>query len=211
LGLDRLQAKLVSARRGGYCFEQNLLFDAVLRSVGFNVRKLAARVRLGTQRMLPRTHTLLLVETDGERFIADVGFGMEGLLLPVVLEDGREARQHGWTYRVLRGPDAWTMQGLQDGQWRDLYVFTLEAHERIDYEVANFFVSTHPSSRFVQTLTAQRLTPSVRYLLRDFEFEEHTVDSHSSRTLAGEHERLQVLDEIFGLSFPPDTRFRVRS
>jgi N-hydroxyarylamine O-acetyltransferase len=211
LGLDRLQAKLVSGRRGGYCFEQNLLLDAVLGTLGFSVRKLAARVRLGTDRILPRTHTLLRVETEKGSVIADVGFGMEGLLLPVPLVDGHESLQFGWMYRLLQQEDLWLMQALQEGQWRDLYAFTLEAQERIDYEVGNFYVSTHPASRFVRTLTAQRLTPSVRYLLRDFEFEERAADGRKTRNLGSEEERLRVLDETFGLQFPPGTRFRTGS
>jgi len=47
LDLASLQAKLVGANRGGYCFEQNALFAAVLEEVGFAVTRLAARVRCG--------------------------------------------------------------------------------------------------------------------------------------------------------------------
>jgi len=211
LGLDAIQAKLVSAKRGGYCFEHNLLFDAVLRTAGFPVRKLAARVRFGTQRLLPRTHMLLLVDTDKGPFIADVGFGMEGLMLPVPLLDGEPMAQFGWTYRVREATGQWTLQSLHEGEWRDLYTFTLEPQERVDYEVANFYVSSHPASRFVQTLTAQRLTPDARYLLRDFELEVHVGDSRRSRTLGDEDERLQVLEQTFGLAFPAGTRFRTGS
>src|SRR5438093_5316594 len=62
LDLDGLQAKLVRGRRGGYCFEQNLLFAAVLERLGFRVTRLAARVRYGTTRLLPRTHMLMKVD-----------------------------------------------------------------------------------------------------------------------------------------------------
>src|SRR5690242_15210010 len=56
LDLESLQAKIVHQRRGGYCFEQNLLFAAVLRQLGFSVDLLQARVRFGTERVIPRTH-----------------------------------------------------------------------------------------------------------------------------------------------------------
>ena len=72
LDLASLQAKLVKDRRGGYCFEQNLLFSAVLRQLGFSVTSLAARVRYRTTTLLPRTHMLLLVDLAGERWLADV-------------------------------------------------------------------------------------------------------------------------------------------
>jgi len=211
LRLESIEAKLVAAKRGGYCFEHNLLFDAVLRAAGFPVRKLAARVRIGTERLLPRTHMLLLVETEQGPCVADVGFGMHGLLLPIALTDDEPVSQFGWTYRLRESTGQWTLQSLDEGQWRDLYAFTLEPQERVDYEVANFYVSSHPASRFVQTLTAQRLTPEARYTLRDFELEENVGGVRRVRTLSDEDERLRVLDQTFGLVFPPGTRFRTRS
>src|SRR6516225_6723599 len=71
LDLESLQAKLVHGKRGGYCFEQNLLFAAVLERLGFSVTCLAARVRLGTTRLLPRTHMLLKVDVDGGSWLVD--------------------------------------------------------------------------------------------------------------------------------------------
>lgn len=64
LDLASLQSKLVARRRGGYCFEHNLLFAAVLREFGFEPTLLAARVRFRTTAVLPRTHMLLLVEGE---------------------------------------------------------------------------------------------------------------------------------------------------
>jgi len=89
LELDTLQRKLVHEARGGYCFEQNGLFAAALRALGFSVHTLGARVRPpGATAPLPRTHMLLRVDLDGRGFAADVGFGGDGPLLPVAL-DGR--------------------------------------------------------------------------------------------------------------------------
>lgn len=69
-----LEEKLLHARRGGYCFEQNGLFERALREIGFNVRSLLGRVILTHPSHLPpRTHRLLLVDVEGERWIADVG------------------------------------------------------------------------------------------------------------------------------------------
>src|ERR1700732_3402975 len=100
LDLESLQAKLVHGKRGGYCFEQNLLFAAALEGLGFSVTRLAARVRLGRAQLLPRTHMLLKVDVDGGPWLADVGFGGEGLLLPVPMSPGDVSRQDCWTYRV---------------------------------------------------------------------------------------------------------------
>ncbi len=71
-----LEEKLITARRGGYCFEQNGLLQRALSEIGFSVRSLLGRVVLANPpQMPPRTHRLLLVEVEGERWIADVGFG----------------------------------------------------------------------------------------------------------------------------------------
>jgi hypothetical protein len=99
LDLANLQSKLVFRRRGGYCFEQNALFANVLERIGFTVTRLAARVRYGTDRVLPRTHMTLRVDVAGVPILADVGFGADGLLLPVPM-DGALSQQFGWSYRV---------------------------------------------------------------------------------------------------------------
>lgn len=210
LDLASIQAKLVSRRRGGYCFEHNLLFAAVLRAFGFEFTQLAARVRYRSTALLPRTHMLLLVEAAGGRWLADVGFGGEGLLLPVPFGTGEEVQHYAWRYRVIEEAGAgWVLQSQRDGGWHDLYAFTLEPQLAVDYEIANHYVSTHPRSRFVQTLTVQLPRPERRMILRDRELVEDRGAGlrASSRTLANEDELLQVLRQSFRLDFSPGTRF----
>ncbi|GDB34820.1 N-hydroxyarylamine O-acetyltransferase [Escherichia coli] len=97
-----LEEKLVTARRGGYCFEQNGVFERVLRELGFNVRSLLGRVVLSNPPALPpRTHRLLLVELEGEKWIADVGFGGQTLTAPIrLVPDLVQFTPHG-EYRLL--------------------------------------------------------------------------------------------------------------
>lgn len=213
LDIDSLQAKLVGARRGGYCFEQNLLFAAVLRAFGFAVKSLAARVRLRTTRILPRTHMLLLVEADGGRWIADVGFGGEGLLWPVALVRDEPARQFLWTYRVAERDGEWTLQSLRQGAWVDLYSFTEEPQQLADFEMANYYVSTHPDSRFVQTLTVQLPTPRERLILRGREMMFDRGDAVETRMLKPESdaELFEVLHDFFSLNLPADARMLPRN
>src|SRR4029434_1979169 len=101
LDVESLERKLIDGRRGGYCFEQNLLFSTVLEQLGFTVTRLLARVRYRTTSVLPRTHMTLLVELADGRWIADVGFGADGLLLPVPFGEGAESRQFLLTYRAV--------------------------------------------------------------------------------------------------------------
>ncbi len=213
LDLAGLQAKLVAGGRGGYCFEQNLLFQAALETLGFAVLPLAARVRYRSQRILPRTHMLLLVESDGGRWLCDVGFGAEGLLLPVPFGTAEEVRHFAWRYRIVPDGGQWLLQSLQqtpEPRWLDLYAFTLEAQHLADFEMANHYVSTHPDSRFVQTLTVQLPTPEGRHILRNRELVFDRGNRVDSRLLADDEELLMVLEGTFGLRFPPGTRFRYR-
>lgn len=206
LDLSSLQAKLVGARRGGYCFEQNLLFAAVLRALGFSVSPLAARVRLHTTRIPARTHMLLLVEVDGGRWLADVGFGAEGLLWPLPLAAEEAAVQFLWTYRVSREHESWILQSRRKGAWVDLYAFTEEPQQPADFEMANYYVSTHPDSRFVRTLTVQLPNPHERIILRNRELTFDRGDSVERRLLGSVAEVAQVLRDIFGLPLPADAR-----
>ena len=208
LDLEHLQAKLIRAGRGGYCFEQNLLFAAVLEQLGFRLLRLAARVRYGTERTLPRTHMLLLVDVDGSRWLADVGFGADGLLHPVPFDPGQISRQFLWSYRVIERSGVWILQSIHDGSWVDLYGFTLEPQEQVDYEMANHFTSTHPNSRFVQTLTAQFTSPQKRVTLRNRELVVDTGTAVTTRTLADDAEVLEVLSNVFNLPLPAGTQFK---
>jgi N-hydroxyarylamine O-acetyltransferase len=204
LDLESLQAKIVQHRRGGYCFEQNLLFTAVLEQLGFSVDLLQARVRFGTDRVIPRTHVALAVDVSGERWLADLGFGSFGLLLPIPLVPG-DFQQFSWSYRLARESDKWVLQGPVGGVWQDLYVFDLEPQLPIDFEPPNHYVSTHPNSRFVQTLTVQRVAPDVRLVLRNRELTTTTPAGESRRTIANQAELIDVLSDQFGLHVPPNT------
>jgi N-hydroxyarylamine O-acetyltransferase len=206
LDLESLEQKLVGNRRGGYCFEQNLFFAAVLERLGFMVTLLQARVRFRAQRVLPRTHVALVVDLAGDRWLADLGFGSCGLIAPLPLVVG-EYQQFAWTYRLARESDEWVLQAPVRGIWQDLYVFTLEPQLAVDFEVPNHYVSTHPDSRFVQTLTVQRVAPETRHVLRNTELTTTTPAGDICRTLTSNAELLETLARQFGLDFPAGTEF----
>jgi N-hydroxyarylamine O-acetyltransferase len=210
LDLESLQAKMVNGERGGYCFEQNLLFAAVLERLGFSLTPLAGRVRYRARRVLPRTHMLLLVRCDGSTWVADVGFGLEGLLLPLPFGSGQEMRQHGRIYRIVPEQEQWTLQMFDAGSWSDLYTFSLDPQLLADYEMASYYTSTHPDSPFVRTLIVQLPTPEARKVLRNRELTVDDGRSITSRTIEGDDELLEVLTRVFGLRFPSGTRFLFR-
>jgi N-hydroxyarylamine O-acetyltransferase len=206
-----LQAKLVTGGRGGYCFEHNLLLAAVLRRLGYGVTQLAARVRHRGDRDMPRTHMLLLVRAEGAAWVADVGFGGEGLLMPVPFGAGVEARHFAWTYRIIEEqPGQWLLQSLRQGRWADLYSFTLEPQTLGDFEMAHHYTSTHADSPFVDTLVIQLPTPRARHLLRNRQLTADDGVSIERRVMKDDDEILEVLAGTFGLRFPSGTRFAYR-
>jgi len=207
LDFDSLQAKLVAGRRGGYCFEQNTLFRAALESFGFTVTSLAARVRAGATGIRPRTHMLLEVELPEGPYLADVGFGGDGLLLPLPLEAGQELWLGGTGHRLRREADLWVLEGDLGTGWQDLYSFTLEPQYPVDFEVANHFTSTWPDSHFRSTLTAQRSFPERRLILRNRDLVTREGREVTRETILDPEHLLEVLDERFSLSFPTATRF----
>jgi N-hydroxyarylamine O-acetyltransferase len=202
-----LRQKLVRDHRGGYCFEQNLLFAAVLEAVGFRVTKLAARVRYRATRLLPRTHMLLRIDTESGPWLADVGFGGGGPVLPVPMVPGREQEQFAWAYRLAdEGAGTWVLKGRRPGGWYDLYAFTQEPQEVVDYELANYYVSTHPDSPFTRALAVQLAGTDARYLLRNRELTVERAEAAETRTVT-DAELPDLLARTFGLSVPPGTTF----
>ena len=198
LDLDVVHAKLVKARRGGYCFEHNTLFGAVLSELGFTVRTLEARVRPpGATRTLPRTHMVLRVDVEGRSVLADAGFGGDGPVGPVDL-DGEPSDQGIDVYRVIDENQTKVLQIRRETHWQDLYAFTLVPALRIDFEVANHYTSTHPSSPFTQHLTVQRSIDGERRILRHRTLTVRSAAGTAVREVS-DAELQTVLREVFGL------------
>ena len=204
--LASIQSKLVRQRRGGYCFEHNLLMGAALEQLGFSVRMLAGRVRLGSNQVRARTHMLLMVDLGEQPLLVDVGFGAQGFQRPLPFAPGETFRRFRWHYRVVPENDAWVLQSRQDEDWVDLYVFTLEPQHWIDFKVANHYVSTHPDSQFARDLIVQRPTPEARYSLLNYAFCIDRGGAVENRTLEDQEELFGVLARTFDLHFPPGTR-----
>jgi N-hydroxyarylamine O-acetyltransferase len=151
-----LQRKLVAGRRGGYCFEQNLLLGAALQALGATVAMYLARVRYRAPAgvVRPRSHLVLEVESAGERWHADVGFGLGSPLEPLPWGPGSEREIAGWRYRIVQDGDEVVLQLHEQGEWTDLYGFLAHPVPQVDVETVNWWVCTHPRSPFVSGLIA---------------------------------------------------------
>ncbi len=153
---ERLFDKLVRRPRGGYCFELNGLFLAALRAFGFAARPLLARVHVSGEPS-GRGHQICLVELDGRRWLADVGFGKDTPRQPLPLERDTVRDVGGESYRLTDGGDFGTMFQKREGAvWRNLYSFDMEHVFQPDIDYGNHFTSTHPRSFFTTSRVAMK-------------------------------------------------------
>jgi N-hydroxyarylamine O-acetyltransferase len=152
LDLADIQAKMIDRRRGGYCYEHQLLFTAVLERLGYEVKRRMSRVMTG-----PRTHFISLVDDH----LVDVGFGA-GMLHPMPLVDGAVVDQAGWPHRLRRSEGRWMLEKQSADDWVLQHAFEPDVEQQpIDYLAANYYVSTHERSPFSRQLIVMRLDPGL--------------------------------------------------
>jgi N-hydroxyarylamine O-acetyltransferase len=204
---EALQDKLVRRRRGGYCFEQNTLFAMALDAIGVRAEPREARVRPGPGIVLPRTHMTLAVTLGGREWLADVGFGGEGLLEPAPM-DGEPVEQEGWVYRVGAEGPLRVLQLRRGDAWVDQYAVLPGAVHPVDFDVANWFTSTWPESPFVRTITAQRIVGGTRHVLRNLTYTVMRGAETETRQIARD-ELVPMLRSVFGIDVPADAAFPV--
>ena len=206
----RVAAKLVTARRGGYCFEQNTLLAGALRAMGFAVTPLLARVRRNAppEVRTPLTHMVLRIDLDGRPWLVDVGFGAIGATAPLALDTFDEQPSPHERRRLLRLDEHRLMHQARLGdEWVDVYEFTLEPQGPLDFELGNWFSCTHPAAHFRNNLVVTRVDGSRRHLVFNHEYTVRELDGRAEkRAVDSRAALLDVLARHFGLSFPAGTR-----
>ena len=206
-----VERKLIHAKRGGYCFEQNTFLLSVLTALGFAVKPISARVRWQRPRDFTpaRTHIFLRIELEGESWLADAGLGSSSLTSAIRLNtDAEQATPHEPRRIVREGAKLFHQARLGD-EWHDVCEFTLEEMPAIDRELGNWYTSTHPQSHFRSRLVAARAAPGgVRLTVLNHEFTTRHADGRADKhEIKSPDELLAILEEHFGLRFPPGTRF----
>ena len=210
LDIASLQRKLLDGRRGGWCFEHNVLLGTALAAIGFKVTGLAARVmwNLPAGVTPARSHMVLRIDLDGQPFIVDAGFGGLTLTAPLRLQaDLEQETPHEW-FRLVETGDVFIVEARVRDGWRALYRFDLQPQALADYEVSNWYLCTSPRSHFLTTLVAARVQPDRRYALRNTEFAVHHADGYTDRrVLLTAHDLRVTLEETFAIDVPggPET------
>ena len=198
-----VEEKMVAGRRGGYCYEQNLLFMRMLKILGFEVTGLAARVMWGhaESAVTRRSHMLLRVELAGRTMLADVGFGGLTQTAPLVLEPGLSQSTPHEDFRIVEAGGLFQVEALVAAKWRPLYRFDLSEHLEADYEIANYFMSTHPTSPFRSSLMLARALPDARLAFHDGRLSVHRLRGGTEqRNLLTPGEVTDALEGLFSIS-----------
>lgn len=205
-------AKLVTRRRGGYCFEQNSLFLHALHSLGFTARPLLARVWLMAEAMPPLTHTLNLVTIEGRDWIADAGFG-GSFSPPLPVADGAQTEtSDGTTHRLIQqdartwmlersgDPRATDGRSADTRDWQAQYSFTLDPVETIDLELSNHWTSTRPNTRFTMLSVASLVLEDGFVSVLDRHVSVHRKGNNDSRLIETLGDYRELLTGQLGLA-----------
>ena len=199
LDIESLYQRIVVNQRGGYCFEQNGLLYAMLQELGFDVSLYLARVIYDQDIHPPLTHRITLVEIDGNRYIADVGFGPLGPQRPVCLS-GKESRENFRLFRIEeRGAGEFHMQTLKDGNFYSLYKFELARYGPADCEVGHFYSHKHPGATFVNHLVVSTIMDDEIRSLRNHEFWVITESGEQKQIIADAAQLHAILNTQFGI------------
>jgi len=205
LDVPSLERKLVLGRRGGYCFEQNLLFKHVLGALKFDATALAARVvwERPTDEVRARTHMVLLVALGERRFICDVGFGGLTPTAPIELIADIEQQTPHEPFRVIRVAGEFAIEARVRGEWKRLYRFDLQEQQQVDIELLNHYVMTHADSPMRSRLLAARVASDRRFGLGNGVLSTHHVQGATEqRRIDDVSDLKRVLEATFGLEVP---------
>jgi len=193
--------KIVHRRRGGFCYELNGLFSALLRSLGFPTEMLSAGVVNSEGEPGPDFDHMALVVTLEQRWLVDVGFG-DSFREPLLLDERGIQVQGKRSYRIVAEGDYLVLSQREgDGDWKPQYRFTLQPHAYADYEDMCHFHQTSPQSHFTKARVCSLATPEGRMTLSGMRLIATTGDGerHESE-VANEDDYARLLSEHFGIN-----------
>ncbi len=197
---DAILHKIVDQRRGGFCYELNSAFAALLRALGFQTTLLSARVARDAGGEGPEFDHLTLCVDLQNPWLADVGFG-ELFLEPLRLESVREQVDPAGAFRLMQFKERLQLEKLEsNGSWKRQYSFALKPHSLGDFAGMCHYHQTSPESHFTQNRICSRATPDGRITLSGMKLIVTRNGQRQERTLSSESEWNSALRELFGIN-----------
>lgn len=197
---EALFDKIVYRRRGGFCYELNGLFAALLRALGFEVAMLSAQVADGKGNFGPDFDHMTLMVTIDERWLVDVGFG-DSFLTPLLVDEQNEQVQDQRSYRIVVEGSSLTLMQRQNGDpWKAQYRFTLNPHQYSDYLQMCNYHQTSPESHFTKARICSKATTEGRVTLSGMHLVTSSIDGkRQQREVTSDKEYWAILREYFGI------------
>lgn len=210
IDLNSVEDKLVTRRRGGYCFEQATLFAAVLEALGFKVTRHTARVVLFVPRdASPRTHMFLIVEVPEGRFVVDPGFGALVPRRPLPLVSGERVSVGAEAHWLDRAGAHWILRAEVDGRIQDCWATALDPDNEVDFVVGNHFTSTYPESPFLNRLMMRALTDDGRITVMNRDVTVRRGSTVETFQLTDRRALRLLLADSFGIDLPEAESIRI--
>jgi len=150
LSAEALYDKIVTRRRGGYCFELNGAYRWLLMNLGYEVRQHFGRWLYGeTLEVPPPRHRALCVTFGGTAYVTDVGIGMRAPLAPLELAYGKVQTSAGVDWRIVRDARLGNLVQMSvKGAWANYFSFGDEPAEDADFLYVNHYLAVEPTSMF---------------------------------------------------------------
>jgi N-hydroxyarylamine O-acetyltransferase len=191
--------KVVERHRGGFCYELNGLFAALLRALGFKVEMLSAGVATAEGDWGPDFDHMALAVSLDRRWLADVGFG-DSFREPLLLDSADEQQQGGRAYKIIADGE-WRILSQRDhgGEWENQYRFALQPHVFADYAAMCRFHQTSPESHFTRSRICSRATDAGRISLSELRLITTDGTERHESTLATDEEYASALRDHFGI------------
>jgi len=192
--------KIVSRRRGGFCYELNGLFAALLRGLGFEVEMLSAQVANAEGIFGPDFDHMTLMVTRADRWLVDVGFG-DSFLEPLRLDEESTQGHGNHTYRIEReGEFLVLMKQTNENEWKSQYRFTLKPYQYSDFAEMCRYHQTSSQSHFTRARICSRATTDGRITLSGLRLITSTDDGlRQERILTNDEEYATILRDHFGI------------
>jgi len=195
---EKFFEKIVRQGRGGFCYELNGLFAALLRALGFKVTMLSARVYLDGILSPEFDHMVLLVQLE-ERWLADVGFGAL-FIDPLRMDDKNKQIQGNYAYRIQQHDDNWKLMAREARDpWKTMYEFTLIPHELQDYAEMCHWHQTSVRSWHTQNRICTRATPDGRVTLSETKLVIKRNSERIEQVISTKEEYVNALRTHFGI------------
>jgi N-hydroxyarylamine O-acetyltransferase len=208
LDVSTLQAKMIGRKRGGYCFEQNMLFRAGLRSLGYRITSLQGRVVRGLAVDAPRPaiHMLLKVELPEGTHLADVGFGNLAPTCALALKQGAEQETPHETMRFIDVGGELTLQARLKHGWEHIYRVIPYPRVDAEYDITNWYTATHPETPYQGNIIAARPGPNrTRITMYNARVTVRDADGVAKKRWIKDHDEFcAVLQGDFGLNLSDD-------